>query len=249
MRTGLLIESSSLLSHSDNPRPMRASNAPNLSDLQQNLNNPNILRHFNNETILLIFLMITLFFVNIYSIIKNQVLKTINNVISRIWRKIITHPPKSYQSEKTKIQFKNKFEINHCAICLNNIDYEVSVSCFHRFCGKFKFIKRFYCFFNQNIAHCIMNYWSSQNHSQLKCPICRRLISLLHIDYDTQFDSQEYFKTNNESNIINITHEIYHYNYLYGNKERSVKFDHFLFKIFLKFLKSFIKLLWKHLFL
>lgn len=69
-----------------------------------------------------------------------------------------------------------------------------------------------------------MNYWSSQNHSQLKCPICRRMINLLHIDYDTQFDSQEYFKTNNESSIVNITHEIYHYNYLYGNKERSVIF-------------------------
>ena len=147
MRSALLIEASSPSSHNDNPRQVRASNSPNLSDLQQNLNNPNIIRHFNNETILLIFLMITLFFVNIYSIIKNQVLKTMNNVISRIWRKIIRHPPKSYHSEKTKIQFKNKFEINHCAICLNNIDYEVSVSCFHRFCGKFITLKTFPCYF------------------------------------------------------------------------------------------------------
>jgi len=144
MREALLIETHSTSSLSNNQdtisRQPRASPnlapAPNLSDLQENLNNANLIRHFNNETILLIFLMITLFFVNIYSIVKNQILKTMNNVISRIWRKIIQHPPKAYHSDKANIQFKNKFEIHHCAICLNTINYEVSVSCFHRFCGK-----------------------------------------------------------------------------------------------------------------
>lgn len=143
MREALLLENSST-SFSANENltlsPLQSHPSSNtvqsLSHLQQNLNNPNLIRHFNNETILLIFLMITLFFVNIYSILKNQILKTINNVISRIWRKIIRNPPKTYQSGKSKIQFNNKFDINHCAICLNTINYEVSVSCFHRFCGK-----------------------------------------------------------------------------------------------------------------
>lgn len=141
MREALLLENSSpsSLSLSQNSaleaRVTSSSASANLNNLEQNLNNPNIIRHFNNETILLIFLMITLFFVNIYSIIKNQVLKTLNNVISRIWRKIVQHPPKNYYFDKPKVQFNNKFEINHCAICLNTIDYEVSVSCFHRFCG------------------------------------------------------------------------------------------------------------------
>ena len=146
MREALLMEAhpSPLLNTQDPlSRPPRASSnsAPNLTELQQNLNNANLIRHFNNETILLIFLMITLFFVNIYSIVKNQVLKTMNNVISRIWRKIIQHPPKSYHSQKPKTQFNNKFEIHHCAICLNNINYEVSVSCFHRFCGTLLILK------------------------------------------------------------------------------------------------------------
>ena len=156
----LLLERSSnsdINNHEIQTRPSRSTtnSTSNFSELQQNLNNPNIIRHFSNETILLVFLMITLFFVNIYSIIKNQVLKTMNNVISRIWRKIISHPPKNYQSDKPKKNpTKNKFEINHCAICLNSIHYEVSVSCFHRFCGILLFFNDFFSFtFSYSTLH------------------------------------------------------------------------------------------------
>lgn len=145
MRETLLLEPHSHVSFSPNSNSNvesgEANTSANLNNLEQNLNNPNIIRHFSNETILLVFLMITLFFVNVYSIIKNQILKTLNNVISRIWRKIIQNPPKNYFADKPKVQINNKFEINHCAICLNTIDYEVSVSCFHRFCGNQDFFK------------------------------------------------------------------------------------------------------------
>lgn len=117
-------------SHESSLDSVTFQNIPNLS---QTLRNPIIVRNFNNEYLLLICLMIALFFVNIYSIIKSQIIKTINNVFRKIWRKVISYPINEEIEEKTQIN--NKFNINCCAICLNEIKFEVSVSCFHRFCG------------------------------------------------------------------------------------------------------------------
>lgn len=116
--------------------PRRRNNDENneiTQELIERPNNHNLVRNFNNEMVLMICLMIALFFVNIFSIAKNQILKTINNVIRKILQKILNFP--IGEDIQIKEKLKNKFEINHCAICLTNLKNEVSVSCYHRFCG------------------------------------------------------------------------------------------------------------------
>lgn len=104
-----------------------------IQELIERPNTNNLVRNFNNELVLLVCLMIALFFVNIFSIAKNQILKTINNVVRKILQKILNFP--IGEDIQIKEKLKNKFEINHCAICLTDLKNEISVSCYHRFCG------------------------------------------------------------------------------------------------------------------
>jgi len=48
-----------------------------------------------------------------------------------------------------------------CSICLDQAQYPVQTCCGHLFC-----------------ANCILKLWESENEQQLKCPNCRRLITL-----------------------------------------------------------------------
>jgi len=120
----------------------------------------NILGGINNEVILLLLIMIILFFVNLYSLIKNNVINTIYNILKRTFQRLMNSniafiknidvnvsrlDKDSKGFEKGK---ESKFNDEQmCYICLNSINLEVMAGCFHSFCGIFFFFKKKKFFF------------------------------------------------------------------------------------------------------
>jgi len=80
------------------------------------------------DTLLLFLILFIVFFINVLLIIKTQLINIFQNILRRIWYKVINYPKPYCDSNKNKIR--------QCAICLNNLNLEVSLSCFHSFCGK-----------------------------------------------------------------------------------------------------------------
>ena len=122
----------------------------------------NIVAGINNEVILLLLIMIILFFVNLYSLIKNNVINTIYNILKRTFQRLMNSniafiknidvnvsrlDKDSKGFEKGK---ESKFNDEQmCYICLNSINLEVMAGCFHSFCGIFFFFHQnnFFFFF------------------------------------------------------------------------------------------------------
>jgi hypothetical protein len=109
-----------------------------------------LLSGVNNDAIIIIFVLIMLFFINIFYIVKNQILLTATNIVRRVWVKLfnLEEYQRQLQEQNTDkgissstqvnqcVKKDNKFNINICSICLHDIQYEVSASCFHLFCGR-----------------------------------------------------------------------------------------------------------------
>lgn len=96
--------------------------------------NDDFLFRLAEDSFFIVSIMIFLFFINIYFIIKNQIKLIAEKIVKRIWHKIINHPPLNDLNEKYEI---NHYKMNNCSICLNNLKFGVSVTCFHVFCGIF----------------------------------------------------------------------------------------------------------------
>ena len=103
----------------------------------------------SNEAVLLLIVMIVLFIVNLYYLIKNNIINTIYRILKRIFvrlmdcniefiKNIDMFDPNEKEDKNGIFEKKGKNKFNNyqlCYICLNNIDLEVIASCFHSFCG------------------------------------------------------------------------------------------------------------------
>lgn len=102
----------------------------------------------SNEVLLLFLIMILLFFVNLYSLIKNNVINTIYNILKRSFIRLMNSNIEFFKNidinisrlEKDSKAFEkkkeNKFDNSQCCyICLNKVEFEVLAGCFHSFCG------------------------------------------------------------------------------------------------------------------
>lgn len=84
-------------------------------------------RFFIDDTLILLLILMIVFFINVLLIIKTQLITVFQKVLRRIWFKVINYPSPFYEM--------SKHNIRQCAICLNILNFEVSLSCFHSFCG------------------------------------------------------------------------------------------------------------------
>lgn len=95
---------------------------------------------YMNDMMILIIILIIVFAINIILIIKIKLINIFQNIIRRIWVKVINFP--SYPCNLDKLNMRQ------CAICLNNLKLEVSFACFHSFCGiHFIYFNGFIIFF------------------------------------------------------------------------------------------------------
>jgi len=73
-------------------------------------------------------------------------------------------PPAENQEE----QAAPRIGSDSCCICFGDITREVSSTCGHIFCGK-----------------CLIEFWESKNKNKLQCPLCRRDINMIIINFST----------------------------------------------------------------
>jgi len=72
-------------------------------------------------------------------------------------------PPSDTQQEAVQ-----RIGAENCCICFGDINREVSSTCGHIFCGK-----------------CLIEFWESKNKNKLQCPLCRRDINMIIINFST----------------------------------------------------------------
>ena len=82
-------------------------------------------------------------------------------------------------TQKPPVQMRERVQEDTCAICLENIQHEAQASCGHVYCGIGYAVK------------CIVDLWEKQfRPAQAKCPICRRLISLMVANFRPSSDEE-----------------------------------------------------------
>lgn len=104
----------------------------------------------NNEILFFFLIMIVIFFVNLYCIIKNNVINTIYNILKRTFTRLISSTLFASFLKQSELHNNIECELKHCEkskefarfnnnkmcyICLNSIELEVMAGCFHSFCG------------------------------------------------------------------------------------------------------------------
>ena len=114
--------------------------------LKKNSMHSYLINTFNCEIFFLFFVLITLFFINLFSVVKNHLTITLYNIMKRAYLKLTKDDYRqfikneSYERKKEKEEFE-KIESNHkiCTICLNKIDFDAMANCSHSFCGIYFF--------------------------------------------------------------------------------------------------------------
>lgn len=92
-----------------------------------------------------------------------------------------------------------RIESESCCICYNEIQKEVSSTCGHIFCGK-----------------CLIDFWESKERKKIDCPLCRRTINLILINFPKN-DIQP-----NDSETKRIIDNVRFYNACFSNSNRTL---------------------------
>ena len=82
-----------------------------------------------SNIIVLVQTLFIVFFMNALIIIKTQLITIYQKILHRIWSKVINCSAPIHELAPIN-------QIKQCAICLNNQNFEVFLSCEHSFCGK-----------------------------------------------------------------------------------------------------------------
>ena len=87
-------------------------------------------------------------------------------------------PPAENQEEQAAPRIGSE----SCCICFGDITREVSSTCGHIFCGRFShfFLTHTFC-----KGKCLIEFWESKNKNKLQCPLCRRDINMIIINFAT----------------------------------------------------------------
>ena len=188
----------------------------------------NLIAGFSNEVFFLFLVMIALFFVNLYYVLKNHILNTFYNVLKRTFLRMMKSDLnfikkmdiKIIDNENEKLSKENliKLQAHQCTICLNPIKFEANASCFHSFCGKIFKKKKKIIF----LANCIIEYWVSQNKYKMKCPNCRRPINYLYFNENNSGLENKNNNFEDNKNIVNTIKHLYEYNYHFSKDNRDV---------------------------
>ena len=136
-----------------------SSNQANSTSYRRYLLPLHIVAGINNEVYFLVLIMMVLFFVNLFTLIKNNVINTIYNILKRTFQRLmnsnmafiknidINVSRLDKDSENFESCKENRFNDQQmCYICLNSIELEVMAGCFHGFCGIFYILRSFYDF-------------------------------------------------------------------------------------------------------
>jgi len=103
-------------------------------------------------------------------------------------------------SEPASHNIRPRIDADACCICLCQINWEVASTCGHIFCGK-----------------CVIDLWEAKNKQKLKCPLDRREIPMLIINFNENGPAQT------DPVAKTIVESVRLYNVLFSNQPRSVK--------------------------
>lgn len=88
---------------------------------------------------------------------------------------------------------------DYCSICYGDIRREVSSTCGHIFCGK-----------------CLIEFWESRNKNRLQCPLCRRDINMMIINFS------KYDVPSGDTEAKKIIRSVRYYNAVFSNQSRTI---------------------------
>jgi RING finger protein 170 len=92
-----------------------------------------------------------------------------------------------------------RINADSCCICFGEINREVNATCGHIFCGK-----------------CLVDFWESKNKIKLKCPLCRRDINMIIVNFSP------YEASYGDPVTRKVIQSIKYYNICFSNQHRTM---------------------------
>lgn len=150
---------------------------------------------FGIEAVIALTLGTVLLILNTIIIWKTKVFEKVIHKLAKIFPFLKRF---GFGNEKPQEQVQ-RISAESCCICFGEIDKEVNATCGHIFCGK-----------------CLVDFWESKNKCKLKCPLCRRDINMIIINFSP------YEASYGDPVTRNIIKSIKYYNICFSNQPRNM---------------------------